>query len=285
MKSLLALMLLFSLNSYASGWTDWSNIGGPFKGDPAVCFHGARIEFFGWGIDNNLWQRSWTGSEWTSWTNLGGPIGASPAVACGSPTRVDVFVLFGNKLSYRTSNGGVWDGWRTWNDRTFTTAPAVIGWAPDRIELVIGGPSGQVMYNSYWGGWGEWQDLGGQISADPSITMREAGKFDVAVRGMDNSIWQLSSEGGAWAWKGSLGGVSTSSPEISSREDGKLDLFIRGADGFLYMNSFDSTNWSGWISQGTPVASGSSVVRYGPNGLLMVTRLNDNNFYYRVWSP
>lgn len=264
-------------------WTAWENIGGGnFKHDPAVCFHGNRIEFFATATDNNLYHRAWTGTAWTAWTMIGDLYDTSPAVSCGTATRVDVVAGYHGWLYRRSSEGGVWGLWYGTGQNN-TTGAAIVAHDEVQFQMFFGGAGGNLIQNNFWGGFSpDWINLGGTLTADPAATSTGEGKYVVLARGTDNAIYQLNWDGITGAWAGSLGGSSASAPEVISLANGTMEAFIKGMDGQLYQNSFDGANWSGWVAQGFPIGSGVSAAKYG-TGMITAVRFADNNIYYRIW--
>src|SRR5260221_13643426 len=60
----------------------------------AAAWGGNRLDIFGLGTDNQMWQKAWTGNAWgpspTSWTPLGGKFTNPPAAVALSPDSPNI---------------------------------------------------------------------------------------------------------------------------------------------------------------------------------------------------
>lgn len=64
-------------------WTDWESLGGQCVGAPAGCWFNGGFHVFVRGVDDGMWQRSWTPAGWGAWVPHAGVLTSSPAVAVG----------------------------------------------------------------------------------------------------------------------------------------------------------------------------------------------------------
>jgi hypothetical protein len=64
---------------YSGSWGSWTSLHGAFSsGLTAYCFNNGThtlIWVYGQGLNNQLWQRTWSGTAWdAAWVDLGGNI-------------------------------------------------------------------------------------------------------------------------------------------------------------------------------------------------------------------
>ena len=69
-------------------------MGGALKGDPTVAsWSVTRLDVFGRGTDDRLYQQVWNNAPWSGWRKLaGGVIAGDPSATSWSTGRIDVFV-------------------------------------------------------------------------------------------------------------------------------------------------------------------------------------------------
>ena len=82
-------------------------------------------------------------------------------------------------------------------------------WDGSYLHVFVTGNDGALWQKSYTTGWGQWQSLGGLVTASPAAMSPVTNVIDVFVRGSDNALWQreYSVSWGSWS---SLGGVLAS---------------------------------------------------------------------------
>jgi hypothetical protein len=260
-------------------WGSWFPLGGKINGGPSAFSRQPSItDVFVWGMDDQLWQRSFVGGQgWLGWH------------------RVD-------------ENNSA--------DAAFTllSAPFADSMAPDHVQVFAygtkGGSDDPQVYYKFWtasGGWGAWTPLGGQIVGRPTARSRRPEICDVFVRGMNDQLWQRSyvdgqgwlgwhqvdesnpadaaftllseptadtmgpdhvqvfaygtkgggddpqvyskfwTASGGWSGWSALGGKIIGAPAARSRQSGICDVFVHGMNDQLWQRSYvDGQGWLGW---------------------------------------
>src|SRR5438093_218786 len=77
-----------------------------------------------------------------------------------------------------------------------------------------------------------------------------AQRLDVLVRGTDNSVRHISTDGTTWSAWDNQGGVVTSAPSSVSWGSNRVDVFVRGTDNGLLHKWWDGSAWSAWQQLG-----------------------------------
>ncbi|KAL2125795.1 hypothetical protein VTI74DRAFT_2718 [Chaetomium olivicolor] len=85
-------------------------LGGVFNSLPAVCsWDTNRLDIFGLGTDNQMFQNAWDGSKWSSsWEALGGVFTSAPSVVSWGSNRIDIFALGTDKGMFHKAWAGAW---------------------------------------------------------------------------------------------------------------------------------------------------------------------------------
>jgi hypothetical protein len=177
-----------------TGWTIGS-LGGLCSSGPTAAFSGpARLDVSCRGLDEQLWQRTWTAAEgWAPWAPLGGRIIATPddaglqLVAVGGDNAV---------WQYR------WDGavWRVDSlGGICTTGPAIArNTAGTRVDVFCRGTDGGLWLRTWTtvGGWEPWSTLGGLLHGDIDADSRpSSGTPDIVGIGTDFRVWRYRFQG------------------------------------------------------------------------------------------
>jgi hypothetical protein len=200
-----------------NSWSQWiRHDGGEFPAGarPSVVSRQPTItDIVMRGMDNRLWQRSFSATanpQWTPWTAHDGfQLGSDPAIDSMNGNHVHVFA--------RGTNGQLWQKW----------------WTQDS-------------------GWSNWISHGGQFQGSPTVISRMPTVTDIFVRGLDNRLQQISFVAEADPqWSGWInhndGFVLASDPIVGSMAPNHLHLFARGADGELWMKWYlDGSPWTEW---------------------------------------
>jgi hypothetical protein len=216
------------------------------------------------GDDNNLWYKSFDGSNWGQWTNLGGPIKGRPTVASYEAGTVDILVRDVNdRLMHKYWNGSAWSSWQSvggaWQ---LAGDPAVVSWGPGRFDAFARGLDGSLIHAWYNGGqWSSWESLGGYLATDPTPISLYAGHLDIYVVGGGNALYHMSYNGGWSPWTLVDGWQHLSRPAVSTWNNGTtfaLNVFTQGT-GSQLANIWwtSSTSWGsaanfGGNIKGTP---------------------------------
>lgn len=106
-------------NGYGGGWQNWESLGYPGGGvtlssaPGAVSWGGARLDVFGRGTNNQLYQEWFDATGWHPWVDLGGDINSAPTVSSWAPQRLDIFSTgpAGDLQHYWF--GGYWGNWES----------------------------------------------------------------------------------------------------------------------------------------------------------------------------
>jgi hypothetical protein len=204
----------FSLREAGIDWDRaWvtESLGGAINSSPAaVSWAANRLDVFARAAaDNSLQHWAWEGAGWSS-RNLGGTISTDPALVAGP---------------------------------TFSSAPAAVSWAPQRLDVFAPAAVGNSLQHWAWDG-AAWisENLGGTLSSRPEAVSWAPGRLDVFARAPDNSLQHWWWDGAAWS-SDNLGGNLTSAPAAVSWDAGRLDVFAGAADGSLQHWAWDGAAW------------------------------------------
>src|SRR5262249_31336213 len=147
---------------------------------------------------------TWNGTAWSGYTNLGGP-----------PVGV---------------TGGLSD-------------PAIISWAPGRIDVWIRGGDGKLWQNfsthggNSLSGWFRPLADEGALASAAAPPTRGPGRLDVGVVGTDNNVSRRFGDGGwneGWITRGRPPVGILGDPTAVSWDSNRVDLFVWGGDGKLW---------------------------------------------------
>jgi len=137
-------------------------------------------------------------------------------------------------------------------DRDMATKPDAASWAPNRLDIIVGGTDSGLWHRASTDGgatWLPWDSAGGIVTSDPSIVATGANALTIFVRGTDNQLWFRQSAGaGVWAAWTPLGGILTSAPQAASCFAGHMDVVVRGTDNTFYRkgSTDNGVTWSNW---------------------------------------
>jgi hypothetical protein len=162
-------------------------------------------------LDLGDWFESWSDPDDFMGVTVDAYVAADPALANVVPfplldQRSDELSFSDNDTRYRlTGNVRRTRSW-TWLGGAFTSPPAVVSWAPNRLDIFALGDD-RAMYQKTW----------------------------------DGSQWLPSHDG--WTW---LGGAFTSPPAVVSWAPNRLDIFALGDDRAMYQKTWDGSQWLPW---------------------------------------
>jgi hypothetical protein len=60
------------------------------------------------------------------------------------------------------------------------------------VDIVVVGPGNAIWHKAWSGSSSGWENLGGDVTADPAISSWAPGRLDIFVRGGDNALWHVS---------------------------------------------------------------------------------------------
>jgi hypothetical protein len=128
-------------------WVSWENLGGTFLDHPtAVAWQGYhRLDVFVRGLDNHLWQKSWTDTQgWSIWWDLGGTLTSAPSAIVFNDGRLDIFAKStSDTLIHKIwTAGGGWTGWEDLGGR-FKYSPSAVG-NSGGIQVYVTGSTAQL---------------------------------------------------------------------------------------------------------------------------------------------
>jgi hypothetical protein len=151
--------------------------------------------------------------SWGNWTQLGGIVVASPGATAKGTNLIEVFV--------HGSDNALW--WMELNRSqqappTWTSLGGVLpqgmgpaaSWDGSYLNVFVTGSDGALWWKSMTTGWGQWQSLGGLVTASPAAMSPITNVIDVFVRGSDGALYQREYSNGQWGTWSSLGGVLAS---------------------------------------------------------------------------
>jgi Repeat of unknown function (DUF346) len=187
------------------------------------------------------------------WLPLGGLLICNPAVVpddpLATPNNFSIFgVGTGRQMFRMTLDGSQWppkmSGWLSLGG-CFTSAPAVVKWASNRIDI-FGLDDNRSMLHGAWenGGWSGWEALGGTFDSEPAAVSWAPNRLDIFALGTHDQMFHKWWDGGSWNppqmdWK-PLGGVFNSAPAVVSTGPNRLDIFGLGTNNALMHKA-----WSG----------------------------------------
>jgi hypothetical protein len=200
----------------ASGWSNWSSLGGDIAGPPVVALNSdGDPELFAVDAYGGLANSYFEDGSWQSWAELpGGRVFTGvPSVGTNFDGRLEVFAT--------TSSGTLEHVWQLPSDRDSWGGPLVL------MTGIVGDPA---VYNT----------VGGRIEA-----------FAVTRYGNVVHAWQLQAMAGTgWSTPASIGG-DCAGVAVPVRVSDQSDVFIRTPGGTIDWNHESaSLSWSGWSSIG-----------------------------------
>jgi flagellar protein FlgJ len=162
-------------------WSSWHSIGGTFnnKYGVAAIYENGDYHVFAVSPAGALMQRTWNGS-WGDWQNLGGVLKGTPGVTYHGG-RFDVFGTSSNGQMYQKTfvAGAGWDSWHSIGGVFKLGFGTAAVYDSDGDYHVFGIDPDGVLYQRTWNGsWGDWQNLGGNLTGTPSVTLH-GDRFDV----------------------------------------------------------------------------------------------------------
>jgi hypothetical protein len=134
------------------------------------------------------------------------------------------------------------------------------------------------------GAWTEWESLGGETSASPTLSSMAENNLDIFVPGTDKHVyhkWYSASTG--WSGYEGVPGVSSTSdgPSSTSWSKGRLDLFVRGTDNALWHTFYSEPSWEGgWDSLGGGLTSAPASSTRGAGKLDVFAKGTDNALWH-----
>jgi hypothetical protein len=228
------------------GWQQWESMG-KFLANPPTAISTAkdRIDVFGSDGSGECFHNSWDGTKWGGWKSRGGHLDNIDPIAALSwgPNRLDLISQGAeptspNKIWHQSWDGHSWSGWESLpgpvTEAAKLTATTLTSGRLDVFGLVGDSFRHSVCHIAWTGKWGQWEDLGGQLSGvDTGVTTCIAttnrlhvfashelrGSGETLFKVWDGSSWSRWREGGP-GWNSRISAVS--------RSQNRIDLFMIG---------------------------------------------------------
>jgi hypothetical protein len=244
----------------ATGWSDWSSIGGDATSGPAAVTFGGTIHVFVRGNDGAVWQ-SWLQPDGSfhQWISLGGYTLAAPGVTVRRGNGyLDLVVRGGDNQMYQESYvpGVGWSGFAAIGG-VLTSAASANSQSAGILNIWSRATDG-TMVQKTWNGaaWSEWTSLAGGLIGAPSTVSRAENLINIYVRGAADATYQRSWSGATgWAdWYLLDPAPVASTPVVGSDSPDREYLFARSGKGSMVYKEWNaSTGWTSWSDFG-PVA-------------------------------
>ena len=212
----------------------------------AVWRTGGRLDLFGRGTENALWQKSYSAQTgWGPWIarTPAGALTSSPTVVSPAVGRMDVFFRGAdNLLMQATSTLGTWAAPKplVGGGPAADTAPTAVVTNPDQGSVNLFAGCGGALclwrYDNANGGVFFWGRIpGASVTADPSAASLGPGSVQVSVR--DNSgnlvLWQRNTAGFYPTNLGPVASPAGSSIGLSPMSASTSVLYARSTQGTL----------------------------------------------------
>lgn len=134
--------------------------------------------------------------------------------------------------------------------------------------------------------WGNWVNLGGVLTSDPTAVSLYRNELDVFVRGTDKKLWSRNWNGKIWTDWYSLEGVLKSGPAAVKRNK-KIDVVAYGIEGELWRKTYTGFYWKDWemLGSGPANADTSATPMVGAIGdkLVVLAHRKGSHIYYKVF--
>lgn len=167
-------------------------VGGKFLGQPAAIASDGKIDVYVRGLDNALYQRSYT-KKWGDWKRLGGTLTDSPSVT----TDGSVFARGADGQVWQRTSAGQWSGLGAPGGKPIYGRPGAATSASGTVVAV------RTADDSVWARtrtgdtWSDWTSIGGTVSSSPTLVAVGA-KVALTASASDYSLW-ANEWSGTWA--------------------------------------------------------------------------------------
>jgi hypothetical protein len=173
------------------------------------------------------------------------------------------------------------------------TAPAVVSWGPDRIDVFARGLDQAAFHKAWAQGWSpgqnEWEAVGGGFASALALESWGPDRLDAFGVGLDQAMWHKAwAQGwspGQTAWE-PIGGAFVSPPAVASWGSDRLDVFALGKDRAVWHKAwaqawFPSQN--DWEPLGGTFIHPPAVASWGPERLDVFGVGLDKAMYHKAW--
>ena len=273
-----------------------------------------RMYVFALSEDSVVWQKhQLSEGGWSSWKALSNKFKSSsgPSAIRHVEGNLQVFAKNADRtFCYTTqSRARVDDDWTEWDclpGVKFLSGPVPIVNSEGYVAVFGRGADNHVYMieqslNETHLVWGEFTDLGGDLTSPPAVALDAEGLLHIFYRGTDRALWHrqqgFGSHGLEWSDWACLGGVLASSPRVPSSLNSVnlVEVFVRAADKALWhrkqVASIDvaeedgaistDLHWSPWQSLGGVLASGPASVLTDNNVVDVFARATDKAIYVK----
>jgi alpha-galactosidase len=181
--------------TFARG-ADGTLLGRRILGQPAAyASAGGRIDVFARGTDDAVWRIARVGGHWGRWSSLGGRVTDAPTVAWIDAAHWTLFAPGRDgALATRTASSR----WTGLGAPAFWGRPSAVTDDAGVLHLTVRNRTDEIWERTLGGGgWSAWTNLGGTLSASPTVTAT-SGRVYLFALAADNRLWQRNYVDGAW---------------------------------------------------------------------------------------
>lgn len=209
-------------------------VGGKFLGQPAAVTTPTGIDVYVRGVDNALYQRSYS-KRWSDWKRLGGTLTDSPSVTADGT----VFVRGADGQVWQRTSAGQWSGLGAPGGKPIYGRPGAATSTSGTVVAVRTADDSVWTRTKTGGTWSDWTGIGGTVSSSPTLVAVGA-KVALTASASDYSLW-ANEWSGTWAgWfnrpdypSGSIVGT------LGAASDGaSLWFAARGPDDHVHVAKF-----------------------------------------------
>jgi PKD repeat protein len=273
------------------GWGGWTRVGNGLASRPVPVRIGADLYVFHRGLagDVRFWKR--TGGIGGPWTveSLGGVIEGDPAVAVDGQGELMVVIHdAANKIWYRRTAGGAWQGWQL--TEGLLKGSLVLERQGDDLHL-LGLDSLDSAWTRQWSAssdtWGPWTYLNGVSGLGLGASTGPAGlvMFGFNAAG---SPWHRTFANGSWGLWNAMPGVLVSPPALDGDAQGLLLAGVN-KEGHLWVHPQTASGFTGWMFGGGILGTYAQPVKT-PSGTYLFALSETGVTWYRFlgvngWGP
>ena len=183
---------------YNSG-AGWRSLDRRILGQPAAYGSaGGRIDVFARGTDDVVWRIAYVDGRWGRWTRLGGHVTGAPTVAFTSPTRWTLAAPGPDGQVWVKPSDGGWASAGAPNGWAINGRPSAVVDDAGVVHIAVRARTDEIWERTLAGGtWSSWSDLGGTLSASPTL-LATSGRVYLFALAADNRMWQRNFADGAW---------------------------------------------------------------------------------------
>jgi hypothetical protein len=163
----------------------------------------------------------------------------------------------------------------------------VASWGRGRLDVFAWGSDLRLWHRWYisGSGWSSWQNLGGELTSDPTAVSWGDGRIDVFAKGgSDQLVHKWFTRTNGWSGWQDLGGTLTSAPDVASWGTGRLDVFARGGSNQLVHKWYSNSTWFGWEHLGGTLTSSPSAVSRTAGVIDVFARGGSNQLVQRSYA-